>query len=82
MPENQELFSFFLFTWLESKWKLIRLLALTLSCWPQNPFLFRGIFMSIFALTMVILDVTRQIWHRPERKITQFNDYRILQLLM
>ena len=43
-------------------------LKLTLSCWLQNPFLFRGIFMSILALTIVILDVTKKMWHRPEKK--------------
>lgn len=44
-------------------------LKLTLSCWLQNPFLFRGIFMSILALTIVILEVTKKMWHRPKGKM-------------
>ena len=38
----------------------------TLSCCEQKPFLFLGMFMSIFALTMVMLAVTNMMWHSPE----------------
>ena len=37
----------------------------TLSCCAQNPFLLRGMLVSILLRTSVILGVTRQTWARP-----------------
>ena len=37
----------------------------TFVCWSQSPFRFRGMFVSIFARTTVILLVTRHTWAIP-----------------
>ena len=42
----------------------------TLSCWVQLPFRLRGMFVSIFALTIVMLEVMRQILASPSCIIT------------